>query len=178
MRAAHLLLLTLAWPLCAAEPLSVRLEVPFFRQDKNGCGAASVAMVLHYWKPARSVPSPEDVYRRLYDAQRNGIPLTEMRSYLQSQGFNAFTLRAQWPDVESHLAKRRPVVVGLRKKKDGLLHYATMVGIERESVWLNDPTRKKPHRMKRTDFEKHWALADRWILIAAPSNPSAPSQTQ
>ena len=28
----------------------VQLDVPFLRQKKNGCGAASVAMVLHYWE--------------------------------------------------------------------------------------------------------------------------------
>ena len=178
MRAAHSLLAGLVWSLSAAEPPPVRLEVPFFQQEKNGCGAASVAMVLHYWNPAGSVPSPDDVYRRLYDAQRNGIPLAEMRSYLQSQGFNAFTLRAEWSDLENHLARRRPIVVGLRKKKDGLLHYATLVGTEPGSVWLNDPTRKRPHRMKRTAFEKLWALADRWILVAALAHPGPATRTQ
>lgn len=177
MKAANVLLVALAWHLSAAEPLSVRLDVPFFRQEKNGCGAASVAMVMHYWKPANSVPSPDAVYRRLYDPQRYGIPLADMRSYLQSQGFNAFTLRAQWSDLENHLAKRRPVVVGLRKKKEGLLHYATIVGLEHDQVWLNDPTRKNPHKVKRAAFEKDWALADRWILIAAPTNPNAAPQS-
>jgi hypothetical protein len=33
----------------AAEDSGVWLDVPFVRREKDGCGAASVAMVMQYW---------------------------------------------------------------------------------------------------------------------------------
>lgn len=158
--------LALACTLAAAavcEPLTV----PFFRQQKNGCGAASVAMVAHYWKPSAS-PAPGAVYDRLIDAERKGIQLAQMKSYMEDIGFQAFTLRGQWSDLERHLTKGRPVIVSLQAGRTGRLHFAVLVGIEDEHVWLNDPTRKSAHRTSRAKFDKQWEGANRWMLLATP----------
>lgn len=153
----------------AASAWTAQLDVPFFRQQKNGCGAASVAMVAHYWsKPPATAPPATEVYRRLYAADRNGIPLADMKRYLEELGFRAFTLRGQASDLEAHLAKGRPVIVGLKPGRSKGLHFAVLAGTEGERVWLNDPTRKQPHWVKRDQFEKQWQLADRWMLLAAP----------
>lgn len=148
------------------------LTVPFFRQQKNGCGAASVAMVAHYWSP-QSAPAPEAVYDRLIDAERKGILLAHMKSYFEELGFQAFTLKAQWTDLHAHLAKGRPIIVGLREGSRRRLHFAVLTGIEDEHVWLNDPTRKQTSRTGRARFEKQWAGADRWILLATPRASAA-----
>lgn len=149
------------------------LDVPFFRQAKNGCGAASVAMVAHYWgsRPAQqrvAAPSPEQVYQRLYDARRRGILLADMKRYLEDLGYRAFTFRGRWTDLEGHLAKGRPMIVGLKKSRSKDLHFAVLTGAETGHVWLNDPTRKQPHRVARAEFEKQWDLAGRWVLLATP----------
>ncbi|RPI19241.1 MAG: hypothetical protein EHM65_01625, partial [Acidobacteriales bacterium] len=96
-----------------------RLRVPFFTQERNGCGAASVSMVWRYWSeglPGRTLaePSPEEVYRQLYNPAAKGIALAGMRDYLEEGGFRAYTLRGEWPDLEQQLAKGRPVIVGLK----------------------------------------------------------------
>lgn len=161
------LALTLAF---AAAVLGEPLAVPFFHQQKNGCGAASVAMVAHYWTPASS-PAPGAVYDRLIDAERKGIQLAAMKSYLQELGFQAFTLRGQWSDLEQHLAKGRPVIVSLQAGRAGRLHFAVLVGIEDQHVWVNDPTRKAPHRTGRAKFEQQWDGANRWMLLATPRAP-------
>lgn len=148
------------------------LDVPFFQQQKNGCGAASVAMVMHYWgrQMASTSPSPERVYKRLYDEKRKGIPLSDMRRYLEESGFRAFTLRGQWEDVERNLAMGRPIIVGLRKKgSTKRMHFAVLVGADGDHVWLNDPTRKKADRLKEPAFRKQWDLAERWMLLSTPS---------
>jgi predicted double-glycine peptidase len=153
----------------AGEPL----RVPFFRQLKNGCGAASVAMVMHYWKPA--APSSAQVYRHLYLPERKGIPLADMRRYLEDSGFRAFTLKGQWSDLEEHLAKGRPLIVSLKKRRSGPMHFAVLSGVDGDYIWLNDPTRKKPNRVKRPEFQKQWELAERWVLITSPPGDSAGS---
>ena len=157
----------------AASATRPALDVPFFTQQKNGCGAASVAMMIGYWagQPATKPiarPSPERVYQRLYDAERKGILLADMKRYLEEIGFRAFTLRGRWIDLENHLAKGRPIIVGLKKPRARQLHFAVVVGAADNQVWLNDPTRKKSSRMKLTEFTRQWELADSWMLLATP----------
>ncbi len=131
-------------------------------------------MVWHYWKerlPGRTLaePSPEDVYRQLYNPAAKGIALADMRRYLEGGGFRAYTLRGEWSDLEQQLAKGRPVIVGLKPKPKAALHFVVVAGSEDGRVWLNDPTRSKPSRLSRDKFEKQWQLADRWLLLAVPS---------
>lgn len=151
----------------------IRLDVPLFRQQRNGCGAASVAMVVHYW--SRQLPElglggaqPTEVYEQLYSAEIGGIPMAAMKRYLQERGFHAFTVQASWEDLEDHLWKRRPVIVCLRKSPRAAMHYAVVVGLEGSRVWLNDPLRRKASAVKRSKFEKRWTAADRWLLLAVP----------
>jgi len=142
------------------------LVIPFHRQMKNGCGAASVAMVLHYWET--DPPAPDVVYASLYQPVQNGISLSDMRDFLANQGLRAFTLRGEWRDLEQQLAKGRPLVVGLRNGRKKPLHFVVVTGVNADTVWLNDPTRKKPHHIPREKFEKSWNLADKWMLLAVP----------
>ena len=142
------------------------LDVPLFKQEKNGCGAASVAMILHYWSPG--APASADVYRRLYDSHLRGIPLAEMRRFLEDQGFRAFTLRGEWTDIEQHLAKGRPIIVGLKQSASERFHFAVVTGHDSTHVWLNDPGRKRPARVTRADFTKKWEAAEKWMLLATP----------
>lgn len=163
-RARALLLVLTCFSLRAAEPL----DVPFFRQEKNGCGAASVAMVAHYW--GSGAPPPEQVYRKLYRAEQSGVSLADMRRYLEELGFQAFTLRGQWVDLNGHLSKGRPVIVGLKSGRAKRIHFAVLIGVDGDRVWLNDPTRKQSHHVKQADFVKQWESADRWLLLAAPGS--------
>lgn len=172
-RAIGGLLLAAALGMAADAGVGKPLDVPFFRQEKNGCGAASVAMVAHYWaarssKPPSPLPSPGDIYRRLYDGERRGILLAEMRRYLSELGFQAFTFRGEWKDLDAQLSQGRPAILGLRKGRSRDLHFVVLTGSEGGRVWLHDPTRKRPHRVKKADFEKRWASGGCWVLLATP----------
>ncbi len=152
--------------------VAMALHVPFFPQQKNGCGAASVAMVAHYWQPRLgAVPSSAEIYQRLYDPSRGGIALSGMKSFLEELGLRAFTLHAEWNDLAAHTAKGRPAIVGLRKKAEGELHFVVVTGIEERHAWVQDPARRKPRTMKREDFEKQWRFGENWMLLAAPAGP-------
>lgn len=155
--------------LCALASASAvpPLAVPFFRQEKNGCGAASVAMVVHYWRPD-GAPAHASIYGALIDGRRRGIQLAHMKEYLQQAGFQAFTLRGVWTDIAEQLGKGRPLIVTLREARTRRLHFAVLTGVEDGHVWLNDPTRKRARRAERAWFEKQWAGAGNWILLAAP----------
>jgi len=159
-------LLIAASTLAVVSMAGAPLDVPFHKQQKNGCGAASVAMVMHYW--TAKAPNPDEVYHQLYDPNREGILLTRMRAYLEEQEFEAFTLRGGWRDIERHLAKGRPTIVGLRTKANKRIHFAVIVGVDGDRIWLNDPTRRTRRRMKQSEFWRMWDFADRWMLIATP----------
>jgi len=136
-------------------------------------------MVMHYWEnrqpePPVIYPSPEDVYERLYRPRQKGILLADMKRYLEDMEFRVFTLRGEWADVDGQLAKGRPLIVGLRKGRNAAMHFVVVTGAGEEFVWLNDPTRSKPNRLKRSEFEKRWTFADRWMLLAVPLTEGRP----
>lgn len=154
---ACVLMLALAAHCRAAS--STQLQLPFYPQQKNGCGAASVAMVMRYWQNQRpgaatAGASPRQVYESLYRPEQKGIQLRDMKRYLEQQGFRAFTLHGEWTDVEAHLAKGRPIIVGLKAAPNKPLHFVVVTGSDFGLVWLNDPTRKEPCRLDRSKFEK------------------------
>ena len=147
-----------------------RLDVPFFRQEKNGCGAASVAMVLDYWTaqhPSLQLPRPR-VYDRLRVTDTQGVALADLRQYFVELGFHAYTLRANWADFEDHLSKGRPVIACVKTGSNDVLHYVVVVGLDSKRVWINDPARRKTQSLDRAKFDKQWLPADRWILLAVP----------
>ena len=72
----------------AGAAVEVQLDVPFLRQKKKGCGAASVAMVLHYWErqyPGLVFQSDDldTVHEQLYSTDVGGILLSDMRRYFE-----------------------------------------------------------------------------------------------
>jgi predicted double-glycine peptidase len=130
-------------------------------------------MVAQYWSRqgeqlSNDLPSPQQVYERLYKAERRGIALADMRGYFEDLGFHAFTLRGNWSDLETHLSKGRPVIVGLRSGRAANLHFAVLTGVDDKYVRLNDPTRRKPQRRKRADCDAEWAAGEHWMLLATP----------
>ncbi|MFB3825759.1 MAG: C39 family peptidase [Bryobacteraceae bacterium] len=149
---------------CAAQP-GVWLDVPFVPQEKNGCGAASIAMVMRYWQaPADAV----EIQRALYSREARGIFASAMERYLREHGFRAFAVRGQWDDLKQHLEKGRPLIVALKPGR-GDPHYVVVAGLESGTVLKNDPAERKLLRQHRTDFEKQWKAAGNWMLLAVPS---------
>lgn len=168
------LLLTLSWSLTdRALAQAAWLDVPFVRQIRAGCGAAAIAMVIQYW--ARQEPAlahaAADTERidRMLPPSPKGIQGSALKRYLQQNGFDAFIFRGERSDLEDQFAKGRPLVVCLGYKGAGAwLHYAVVVGIDRNVVWLNDPARGKLIREDLARFEAAWRETDQWSLLAVP----------
>lgn len=149
---------------CAA-PRGVWLDVPFIAQEKNGCGAASIAMVMRYWQAPADA---EEIQRALYSAGARGIFASEMERYLRERGFRTFAVRGEWDDLKHHLGKGRPLIVALKPGRADL-HYVVVTGMEPEVVLKNDPAERKLLKQHRSDFEKQWKAAGNWMLLAVPS---------
>jgi len=155
---------------------SVWLDVPFVRQEKDGCGAASIAMVMQYWlkQQGRSDDGgadAEQIQRALFDPDARGIYASKMERYLQQHGFQTFSFRGEWKDFQQHLEKGRPLIVALKPLGTGAsLHYVVVAGIDWEKgiVLLNDPAQRKLLKQDRDKFEKQWSFTDKWTLLALP----------
>ncbi len=150
--------------------LATVLDVPFVKQEKNGCGAAALAMVMEYW--ARNGASEADdaadahrIQQSLYSREAEGIFASDLARYLEANGFRAVAFHAQWADLREHLAKGWPLVVSLGHRS---LHYVVVAGIDEERGWVyvNDPARRKLLKWDRVSFEREWW--DHWALLAAP----------
>src|SRR5712671_4079787 len=103
----------------ATAAAGVWLDVPFVRQEKDGCGAASIAMVMQYWQRLQNKPSSDgsdagNIQRVLYSKPAHGIHASEMASYLQQHGFRSFAFQGTWDDLRQHLEKGRPLIVALK----------------------------------------------------------------
>ncbi len=114
-----------AWRMClpvvliaagalAQAPVSIWLDVPFVHQPAEGCGAASIAMVMQYWATQQKVQAAEDsdvaaIQRALYSRKEHGISAFAMQQYLTAHGFRVFAINGSWGDLEQQLSKGRPL---------------------------------------------------------------------
>ena len=156
----------------ASDPAGVWLDVPFVRQERNGCGAASIAMVMQYWQrqqPGAAVPAVETIQRTLYSRPAHGIYASDLEAYLRQHGFLTFALHAEWADLQHHLEKGRPLIVALHSGA-GSLHFVVVTGIDpqQQIVLKHDPATRKLLKQPRAEFEREWKRADNWMLLAVP----------
>ena len=129
-----ILLLGVCGVLPAADLPGVWLDVPFVKQEKDGCGAASIAMVMQYWQAqqgqaANHTSDAIQIQRALYSAKAHGIYASDMERYFREKGFRTFTIRGEWEDLKQHLDKGRPLIVALKPAAGGALHYVVVTGL-------------------------------------------------
>ena len=160
-----------------SETAGVWLNVPFIKQSEEGCGSASIAMLLQYWAAhGTPVDARRDdaaaIQKQLYSRKAHGIFASDMEKYLKESGFRAFALDGAWNDLREHLTKGRPLIIGLRPgSTKGPLHYVVVTGMDwqRAAVFVNDPARGKLLRIERAELEKEWQATGNWMLLAVPA---------
>jgi len=171
-------LLGICGSLWAAGASGVWLDVPFVQQEKNGCGAASIAMVMQYWQHQQGKPpsaNAEQIQRILYSSKGHGIYASDLEGYFQQSGFRTFAFRGEWNDLKDHLEKGRPLMVALKPGRGAQLHYVVVTGVDWDQnlVLTNDPAERKLLKRERAVFEKEWKAAGNWTLLAVPQASSS-----
>jgi ABC-type bacteriocin/lantibiotic exporter with double-glycine peptidase domain len=161
----------------AQNPAGLWVDVPFVAQEKNGCGSASLSMVMQYWSRAQGRAPGEaaeagKIQAALYSQAAGGIFASAMVRYLQEHGFRAFVFSGSLAELEEQLSKGRPLIVALAPN-DGksARHYVVVAGVNgpQEFVLVNDPAQRKLSKRKRESFEKEWTAANNWTLLALPA---------
>jgi len=169
-------LLAVALSSAVAVGAGLWLDVPFVRQQAEGCGAATISMVMQYWlkNPPERIPPAADAVRiqhELFNPHAKGIYASDMERYFRQNGFRVFAFRGTLDDLSHHLAEGRPLIVCLQDSgKSGPLHYVVVVGLENQDgiVWSNDPAQRKLLKMDLGNFEKRWRAMHNWTLLAVP----------
>jgi ABC-type bacteriocin/lantibiotic exporter with double-glycine peptidase domain len=159
----------------AAAP-GVWLDVPFIRQEKDGCGAASIAMVMQYWrtqqnKPIDSSADAVEIQRVLYSSKDHGIHASDLEHYFRQNGFQTFAFAGKRDDLAQHLGKGRPLIVALKPSPlETSLHYVVVVGLDpaEDVVYINDAAQRKLLKQDWPGFEKQWSAVGHWTLLALP----------
>ena len=154
----------------------VWLDVPFIRQEKEGCGAASIAMVMQYWRAQQSRPIDSsadavEIQRVLYSSKDHGIHASDLEHYFQQNGFQTFAFAGTRDDLKRHLEKGRPLIVALKPSAlETSLHYVVVVGIDpdQDVVYVNDAAQRKLLKQDWPGFEKQWSAVGHWTLLALP----------
>ncbi|HUX46206.1 MAG TPA: C39 family peptidase [Terracidiphilus sp.] len=182
LRVAGLMLALCAMAL-AASPAGVWLDVPYVAQTKDGCGAATLAMVMQYWQRQQGRPSgpaadATHILDSLYAADAHGIYASAMVRYLQKNGYRAFAFTGDLPLLRHHLSQGRPLIAALRPRGSRALHYVVVAGMdpERHLVLVNDPARRKLQEEDEVTFVHEWEATGRWTLLAVPAGGALPHQ--
>ena len=167
----------------AAEASGVWLDVPFVKQAKNGCGAASIAMVMQFWQRQQgrlpdAASDAGEIQKALYSSGARGVYASDLERYLREQGFQAFAFEGTPGDLQHHLERGRPLIVALKPAGQGALHYAVVSGLDPENhlVLVNDPAERKLLKREQGSFEREWKGAGNWILLAVPQTERASSE--
>jgi ABC-type bacteriocin/lantibiotic exporter with double-glycine peptidase domain len=160
---------------CAAES-GHWLDVPFVSQPAEGCGAASIAMVMQYWEHSQT--KEEDVghiQRALFSADGHGIYASDMQRYFEQNGYRVFAFRGDQALLVHHIESGRPLIVALKPSSGLNLHYVVVAGTDpAQHVFLvNDPAQRKLLKMDSRAFEHEWKSTGNWTLLAVPRS-SAP----
>jgi len=164
-------------PSVGAPESAVWVDVPFVHQPAEGCGAASIAMVMQYWAAQQKARAGEDsdvaaIQRALYSRKDHGIRADAMQRYLTEHGFRVFVINGTWRDLEVHLRKGRPLIAAIRPEDQRQLHYVVIDGMDSAHalVMMNDPGERKLLTEERARFEKDWSASHNWLLLAVPAS--------
>ena len=147
-------------------PSSVEIDAPFFSQEVHQCGPAALATVL---VSAGVEVTPESLANEIYIPKRKGSLQPELIAAIRARDRLPYLLEGELGNLLAEVAAGRPVLVlqnlGLRHLP--AWHYAVVVGydLKQDQVMLRSG---KTQRLvvSTADFEKTWALADHWAVVA------------
>lgn len=140
--------------LCGDPPEGTKLmlKVKSFLQSAGYCGPACLKMVLEFY----GVKKTEIELAKLSGAtHKDGVAPAGLLKAANKLGLKGFTKdNATFKDIEKHLKRNIPVIVGWFSQTDG--HYSVVVDIDKKFIYLRDPEWSKIHKIDLRTFYRVW----------------------
>ncbi len=146
--------------------LIAALPVPYVPQPKDGCGAASLAMVLRYWQQPADV---EEIARALVDPELHGIRGSLLESFARARGVTAIAYKGDLAQLRDYLDRGRPLIAAWKLKKG--YHNVVVVDADATRVTFHDPAEGPSRSLEAAEFERRWKGAGFWTLLVLPRQP-------
>src|SRR3990167_8236387 len=137
------------------------LSIPYHRQDTDyTCGPAALQMLLHHFNGI--YPSEIELTKRLNTKNKPGQDGTQHVDIDHN---------ATLESLESLLKLKLPALVHYIEPEGDAGHYAVVVGMSAERIYLNDPWHGSGFSFTREEFETRWhdgrGIHTRWLLVAS-----------
>ena len=155
------------WPDRLATRVSLK-DVPFYPQDEHQCGPAALATVAGV---AGVTLQPEALVAQVYLPGREGALSIELLAATRRNGLLPYPLQPRVEDLMREVAAGNPVLVlqNLAFAWYPVWHYAVVIGFDRErNVLILNSGRSERLEMSLFTFERTWARADHWAMLALP----------
>ena len=157
----------------------VRLDVPFFAQERYQCGPAALAMAL---AADGAAVTAEQLMPEVYLPAREGALQAEMLATARRHGRLAVVLPPRLDAVLTEVAAGRPVIVlqNLSLPFAPLWHYAVVVGFDlaQGQISLHSGTTANLG-LSLAVFERTWARSGHWAMASTSPDllPDTPDDT-
>jgi hypothetical protein len=152
-------------------------DVPFFAQERDHCGPATLAMALSASGLTRA---PESIDATVFVPGRRGSLAPEMLAAARRQGRLAVLLPPDLASVLREVDAGNPVIVlqNLGLSFYPVWHYALVIGydIGKDQVVMHSGPQPRMH-MSLELFEHTWTRGGSWAMVAVPPSklPVTPS---
>ena len=140
--------------------------VPFYPQEENQCGPASLAGVLNYW----GVPvSPAEIAQEIYSRSAKGTLNLDLRFYAERKGLTAKHYEGSWEDLKKKVDSGYPLIVLVDHGFWVYHQYHFMIVLGYDEGGIVAHSGKEKHRFVPLDrFLKSWRRAASWTLFIVP----------
>jgi len=143
-------------------------DVPFFPQEENYCGPASLASVLGYW--GHNI-SQEEVAREIYTPQIKGAITVDLVNYAKRKGFDAVSYKGDLEKLKFEIEKGHPVILFLHMGNSIVprRHYIVVVGYDESmKAVIAYSGREKDILIPYDELLKSWERTGYWTLLILP----------
>jgi ABC-type bacteriocin/lantibiotic exporter with double-glycine peptidase domain len=140
--------------------------IPFYAQEANQCGPASLAGVMNFWKVG---VSPSDIAKEIYSASARGTLNIDMVLYPQGKGLVAEQYSGGMDDLRKKIDEGFPLIVLVDKGLSVLeaAHFMVIVGYWERGVVVNSG-REGGEFISEKDFLETWRKMHYWTLLIRP----------
>lgn len=143
-------------------------NVPFYAQEKNQCGPASLAGVLNFWGVS---VSPSEIAADIYSESAKGTLNLDMLLYPQTRGLGADQYSGGISDLKEKIDAGYPLIVlvdyGFSVVESS--HFMVVTGYNAQGVIANSGAEQGKF-MAMDDFYKIWKKSHFWTLLIRPKN--------